>query len=112
MLKADPVGRVRERPVRIPAKHSRRRFAEANQTRCHERVRCERAARRVHADVVAKPDEFVSLPPPEPSPLRPPPDLATFPWDLARSKLGFAGADLLMLLGILLVRAVNELKDE
>lgn len=47
-----------------------------------------------------------------PSPLRLPSDLAAFPWDRAEPAFGFAGADLLMLLVIQLVRLVNELKDE
>lgn len=47
-----------------------------------------------------------------PPPLRLPPDLTTFPWDLAKTALGFAGADLLAMLAILLVRMVNEVKDE
>ncbi len=45
-------------------------------------------------------------------PLRLPPVLAAFPWDLATTSLGFAGADLLAMLAILLVRLVNEVKDE
>lgn len=53
-----------------------------------------------------------SSPAPPPTPLRPPADLAAFPWDAARSELGFAGADLLMFLAALLVRLVDEVKDE
>ena len=47
-----------------------------------------------------------------PSPRRLPSDLATFPWDRAEPALGFAGADLLSLLVVQLVRLVNELKDQ
>jgi hypothetical protein len=61
------------------------------------------------ADAVAAESGEQVAPPP---PLRLPPDLTTFPWDLAKSALGFAGADLLAILAILLVRLVNEVKDE
>ncbi len=47
-----------------------------------------------------------------PPPLRLPPALATFPWDFAKEELGFAGADLLSLLTLVMVRLVREVKDE
>lgn len=47
-----------------------------------------------------------------PAPLRVPASLASFPWDFAYTKLGFAGADLLASLALLLVRRVNVVKDE
>lgn len=47
-----------------------------------------------------------------PPPRRLPSALATFPWDRAEPVLGFAGADLLALLVVQLVRLVNELKDQ
>jgi len=47
-----------------------------------------------------------------PAPLRMPAVLASFPWDFAYTKLGFAGADLLASLALLLVRLVNVVKDE
>lgn len=49
------------------------------------------------------------LPPPA---LRLPSALASFPWDLLQAKLGFAGADLVATLAVLLVRLVNAGKDE
>jgi len=50
-----------------------------------------------------------SAPPP---PLRLPPELASFPWDLAQAAFGFTGGEILALLGLLLVRLVHEVKDE
>ena len=47
-----------------------------------------------------------------PSPLRLPPDLTPFPWDLAETELGFAGADLLANLAMLVVRLVKAVKDQ
>ncbi len=47
-----------------------------------------------------------------PLPLRLPPDLRTFPWDLAETELGFAGADLLANLAMLVVRLVKDVKDQ
>lgn len=47
-----------------------------------------------------------------PSPRRLPPDLTPFPWDLAEAELGFAGADLLAMLAMLVVRLVKEVKDQ
>lgn len=47
-----------------------------------------------------------------PAPLRVPAVLAPFPWDFAYAKLGFAGADLLASLALLLVRVVHVVKDE
>lgn len=47
-----------------------------------------------------------------PDPLRLPPDLRTFPWDLAEAELGFAGADLLAVLAMLVVRLVKNVKDQ
>lgn len=47
-----------------------------------------------------------------PAPLRVPASLASFPWDFAYAELGFAGADLLASLALLLVRVVNVVKDE
>lgn len=49
------------------------------------------------------------LPPPA---LRLPSALASFPWDLAQAKLGFAETDLLATLALLMVRLVNAVKDE
>lgn len=49
------------------------------------------------------------LPPPA---LRLPSALASFPWDLAQARLGFAGADLLATLAVLMVRLANAVKDE
>lgn len=63
------------------------------------------AAKQVNGRAVEDPVD----PPP---PLRLPPALATFPWDLARAELGFAGADLLSFLTLLMVRLVREVKDE
>ena len=54
-------------------------------------------------------DEDPADPPP---PMRLPPALATFPWDFAEAELGFAGADLLSFLALLMVRLVREVKDE
>ncbi len=47
-----------------------------------------------------------------PSLLRLPPDLRPFPWDLAETELGFAGADLLAHLAMLVVRLVKDVKDQ
>lgn len=47
-----------------------------------------------------------------PPPLRLPPELTAFPWDLAKATFGFTGAEILTLLGVLMVRLVNEVKDE
>lgn len=47
-----------------------------------------------------------------PAALRVPAVLASFPWDFAYTTLGFAGADLLASLALLLVRVVNVVKDE
>lgn len=44
--------------------------------------------------------------------LRLPPELTTFPWDLAQVTFGFTGAEILTLLAVLMVRLVNEVKDE
>jgi hypothetical protein len=41
-----------------------------------------------------------------------PPELTAFPWDLAESTFGFAGGEILTLLALLMVRLVNEVKDE
>ena len=46
----------------------------------------------------------------DPPPLRLPSDLTSFPWDLARAELGFAGADLLTMLAMLVVRLVKDVK--
>ena len=50
-----------------------------------------------------------TVPPPS---LRLPPELASFPWDLAQSAFGFTGGEILTLLALLMVRLVHELKDE
>lgn len=51
--------------------------------------------------------------PVEPPPrLRLPRDLRAYPWDLAAAELGFAGADLLALLAMLVVRRVKAVKDQ
>jgi len=47
-----------------------------------------------------------------PPALRLPPDLTSFPWDLAEVELGFAGADLLAMLAMLVVRLINDVKDQ
>ena len=47
-----------------------------------------------------------------PPPLRLPEDLTSFPWDLAKAELGFAGADLLAVLAMLVVRLVKDVKDQ
>lgn len=47
-----------------------------------------------------------------PPPLRLPLDLTSFPWDLAKAELGFAGADLLAVLAMLVVRLAKDLKDQ
>ena len=47
-----------------------------------------------------------------PPPLRLPPELTAFPWDLAKASLGFTGAEILTLLAVLMVRLVSEVKDE
>jgi len=47
-----------------------------------------------------------------PPPLRLPPELESFPWDLAQAAFGFTGGEILTLLAILVVRLVHELKDE
>lgn len=47
-----------------------------------------------------------------PPALRLPPDLRSFPWDHAEVELGFAGADLLAALGMLLVGMVKDVKDQ
>ena len=44
--------------------------------------------------------------------LRLPPALRAFPFDLAEAELGFAGADLLATLAMLVVRLVKEVKDQ
>ncbi len=44
--------------------------------------------------------------------LRLPRDLRAFPLDLAEAELGFAGADLLAMLAMLLVRVAKEVKDQ
>ena len=49
----------------------------------------------------------VDLPPP----LRLPPDLRPFPWDLAEVEFGFAGVDLLAMLAMLAVRVAKDVKD-
>ena len=41
-----------------------------------------------------------------------PRDLRAFPLDLAEAELGFAGADLLAMLAMLLVRVVKGVKDQ
>ncbi len=53
-------------------------------------------------------DRPVDSPPPQ----RLPPDLRIFPWDLAETELGFAGADLLANLAMLVVRLVKDVKDQ
>lgn len=51
--------------------------------------------------------------PVEPPPgLRLPPDLRVFPWDRAEAELGFAGADLLAVLAMLLARLAKDVKDQ
>lgn len=47
-----------------------------------------------------------------PPPLRLPPELTAFPWDVAEATFGFTGVEILTLLAILMVRLVNEVKDE
>ena len=47
-----------------------------------------------------------------PPPLRLPPALRAFPWDLAEAEIGFAGADLLALLAMVVVRLVKDVKDQ
>jgi hypothetical protein len=47
-----------------------------------------------------------------PPALRLPAVLAAFPWDFAAAKLGFAGADLLATLALLMVRLIHAVKDE
>ena len=47
-----------------------------------------------------------------PPPLRLPEELTSFPWDLAQAHLGFAGADLLAVLALVLVGMAREVKDE
>lgn len=44
--------------------------------------------------------------------MRLPRDLRSFPWDQAEAELGFAGADLLAMLAMLLVRQVKKAKDQ
>ncbi len=41
-----------------------------------------------------------------------PSELAAFPWDQAEVELGFAGADLLAALAMLMVRMVKDVKDQ
>jgi hypothetical protein len=66
-----------------------------------------RTQRRAACAEAAERDE--TEPPP---PLRLPPELTAFPWDLAQATLGFTGAEILTLLAVLMVRLVNEVKDE
>ena len=44
--------------------------------------------------------------------LRPPPELALFPWDVAKTEFGFARADLVAYLALLVVRLVKDAKDQ
>ena len=45
-------------------------------------------------------------------PLRPPPELALFPWDIARAEFGFARADLVTYLAVLVIRLAQDAKDQ
>lgn len=47
-----------------------------------------------------------------PPPLRLPRELTAFPWDLVRARWGFAGADLLSVLALVLWRVVGEVKAQ
>lgn len=69
-----------------------------------------RTKRRVAVAEDAQKDKERRVSPPPP--LRRPAGLTSFPWELAEPALGFAGAELLTILAILMVRLVNESKDE
>lgn len=73
--------------------------------------RTERRAARAE-DAERKSERVEGRPVAPPPPLRLPPELTAFPWDLAKATLGFTGAELLTLLAVLMVRLVNEVKDE
>lgn len=110
MFRPDP--RVGDRQRACAEEHCQRQRRAQTQTSWRSRNRSYQAYYRLQkraADAVASERGEQAAPPP---PLRLPPDLTTFPWDLAKTALGFAGADLLAMLAILLVRVVNEVKDE
>jgi hypothetical protein len=49
-------------------------------------------------------------PPESPPALRVPAELTSVPWDLAKARLGFAGAELLTVVAITLVRLVHQVR--
>ncbi len=110
MFRPDP--RVGDRQRACGKEHCQRRRRAQTQTSWRSRNPAYQASYRLQkraADSVAAERGEQASPP---APLRLPPDLTTFPWDVAETVLGFAGADLLAILAILLVRLVNEVKDE
>ncbi len=110
MFRPDP--RVGARQRACGEEHCQRQRRAETQASWRSRNRsyqaCYRLQKRAADAVAAERSEQVAPPPL----LRLPPDLTTFPWDLAKTALGFAGADLLAMLAILLVRVVNGVKDE
>lgn len=110
MFRPDP--RVGERQRACAEEHCQRQRRAQTQRSWRSRNRsyqaCYRLQKRAANAVAAERGEPSS---PVPA-LRLPPGLTTFPWDLAKTALGFTGADLLAMLAILLVRLVNEEKDE
>lgn len=116
MFRPDP--RVKDRQVACGEEACQRKRRAKTQASWRSRNRSYQAsyrlARRAATAAAAKQgggraDEDPIDPPP---PLRLPPALATFPWDFAEAELGFAGADLLSLLALMMVRLVREVKDE
>jgi len=110
MFRPDP--RVGDRQRACAEEHCQRQRRAQTQASWRSRnlsyQACYRLQKRAADAVAAERDEQVAPPPP----LRLPPDLTRFPWGLAKTALGFAGADLLAMLAILLVRVVDEVKDE
>jgi hypothetical protein len=67
-----------------------------------------RATKAAAAERGEKADDRPITPPP---PLRLAPELTSFPWDHARTELGFAGAELMATLALTLVRLVKDMRD-
>jgi hypothetical protein len=110
MFRPDP--RVGDRQRACAEEHCRRQRRAQTQRSWRSRnpsyQACYRLQKRAVTAVAAASGEPVA----PPAPLRLPADLTTFPWDLAKTALGFTGAELLAMLAIVLVRMVNEVKDE
>ena len=109
MFRPDPRVGERQRACGVPACQRQRRAQSQARWRSNNPAYQKSYRTRQRAARAEAAEHGATTPPPS---LRLPPELASFPWDLAEAAFGFTGGEILTLLALLLVRLVHEVKDE